>query len=147
VGRRRLRALTRLIGVDALRVKRRTLTRSRPSRIVWERWRWRPAPALAARPGAGPRDGAAHAIDVGQDGIRRGGLRPPPLATIEKSYYTSNVEKFYEAASRSYVLRRINLEIKRASSSSIMGPSGAGKSTLLSILGMLEARWTGEFEL
>ncbi|MGP8244872.1 MAG: ABC transporter ATP-binding protein, partial [Bryobacteraceae bacterium] len=28
----------------------------------------------------------------------------------------------------------------------IMGPSGAGKSTLLSILGMLDAAWTGEFE-
>src|SRR5690349_9216940 len=26
-----------------------------------------------------------------------------------------------------------------------MGPSGAGKSTLLSILGMLDASWTGEF--
>jgi ABC-type lipoprotein export system ATPase subunit len=28
-----------------------------------------------------------------------------------------------------------------------MGPSGAGKSTLLSILGMLDAEWTGEYLL
>ena len=46
-----------------------------------------------------------------------------------------NVEKFYEGGfGRSYVLRRINLEIKEGEFVTIMGPSGAGKSTLLSIL-------------
>ncbi len=58
-----------------------------------------------------------------------------------------NVEKFYEGGfGRSYVLRRINLEIKEGEFVTVMGPSGAGKSTLLSILGMLDGAWTGEFE-
>jgi ABC-type lipoprotein export system ATPase subunit len=58
-----------------------------------------------------------------------------------------NVEKFYEGGyGRSYVLRRINLDIKEGEFVTIMGPSGAGKSTLLSILGMLDGTWTGEFE-
>jgi len=59
----------------------------------------------------------------------------------------NNVEKFYEGAyGRSYVLRRINLEIRDGEFVTIMGPSGAGKSTLLSILGMLDGAWTGEFD-
>jgi len=58
-----------------------------------------------------------------------------------------NVEKFYESGyGRSYVLRRINLEIREGEFVTIMGPSGAGKSTLLSIVGMLDGAWTGEFE-
>ena len=58
-----------------------------------------------------------------------------------------NVEKFYEGAyGRSYVLRRINLEIREGEFVTVMGPSGAGKSTLLSILGMLDSAWTGEFD-
>src|SRR5512138_755957 len=57
-----------------------------------------------------------------------------------------NVEKFYEGGyGRSYVLRRINLEIKEGEFVTIMGPSGAGKSTLLSIIGMLDGAWSGEF--
>ena len=58
-----------------------------------------------------------------------------------------DVERFYQAGpTRSYVLRRINVEIKEGEFVTIMGPSGAGKSTLLSILGMLDGAWTGEFE-
>src|SRR5690349_18115195 len=58
-----------------------------------------------------------------------------------------NVEKFYEGGyGRSYVLRRVNLDIQAGEFVTIMGPSGAGKSTLLSILGMLDGAWTGEFE-
>jgi ABC-type lipoprotein export system ATPase subunit len=58
-----------------------------------------------------------------------------------------NVEKFYENGyGRSYVLRRINLDIRDGEFLTIMGPSGAGKSTLLAILGMLDGAWTGEFE-
>ena len=60
---------------------------------------------------------------------------------------TANLEKFYEAGyGRTYVLRRIEVEIKEGEFVTIMGPSGAGKSTLLSILGMLDGAWTGEFE-
>ena len=58
-----------------------------------------------------------------------------------------NVEKFYEGGyGRTYVLRRVNIEIREGEFVTIMGPSGAGKSTLLSILGMLDGAWTGEFE-
>jgi len=58
-----------------------------------------------------------------------------------------NVEKFYEGGyGRTYVLRRINTEIRDGEFVTIMGPSGAGKSTLLSIVGMLDGAWTGEFE-
>jgi ABC-type lipoprotein export system ATPase subunit len=58
-----------------------------------------------------------------------------------------NVEKYYEAGfGRTYVLRRINLEVREGEFVSVMGPSGAGKSTLLAILGMLDGTWSGEFE-
>ena len=58
----------------------------------------------------------------------------------------ANLDKFYEAGyGRTYVLRRIELEIRDGEFVTIMGPSGAGKSTLLSILGMLDGAWTGEF--
>ncbi|MHB8654547.1 MAG: ABC transporter ATP-binding protein [Terriglobia bacterium] len=57
-----------------------------------------------------------------------------------------NVEKSFPAgASRYYVLRRITADVKEGEFVTIMGPSGAGKSTLLSILGMLDASWTGEY--
>jgi ABC-type lipoprotein export system ATPase subunit len=46
---------------------------------------------------------------------------------------------------RTYVLRRITLDIKEGEFVSIMGPSGAGKSTVLHILGMHDSAWTGEY--
>src|ERR687897_2158364 len=58
----------------------------------------------------------------------------------------ANLDRYYEAGpTRTYVLRRINLEIREGEFLTIMGPSGAGKSTLLSILGMLDNAWTGEY--
>jgi ABC-type lipoprotein export system ATPase subunit len=58
-----------------------------------------------------------------------------------------NVEKFYEGGyGRTYVLRRVNIDIQEGEFVTIMGNSGAGKSTLLSILGMLDGAWTGEFD-
>src|SRR3954468_5377711 len=59
------------------------------------------------------------------------------LSDIERSHKT--------AAGATYVLRRIDLEIREGEFVTIMGPSGAGKSTLLSILGMLDSAWTGEY--
>jgi putative ABC transport system ATP-binding protein len=57
-----------------------------------------------------------------------------------------NLEKSYKIATGvSYVLRRINLDIRQGEFVTIMGPSGAGKTTLLSILGMLDDQWTGEY--
>ena len=59
-----------------------------------------------------------------------------------------DVEKSYAlAGGRSYVLRRITLDIKQGEFVTIMGPSGAGKSTLLAVLGMLDGAWTGEYHL
>ena len=57
-----------------------------------------------------------------------------------------NVEKSYpHGVGRTYVLRRVNLDIKEGEFVSIMGPSGAGKSTLLHILGMHDSAWSGEY--
>ena len=57
-----------------------------------------------------------------------------------------NVEKFFESGvGKTFVLRRVNIDIKPGEFVSIMGPSGAGKSTLLHIIGMHDSAWTGEF--
>jgi ABC-type lipoprotein export system ATPase subunit len=57
-----------------------------------------------------------------------------------------NVEKVYDAGgSKTYVLRRIDMDVQEGEFISIMGPSGSGKSTLLSILGMLDSAWAGEY--
>lgn len=59
-----------------------------------------------------------------------------------------NVEKTYESgAGKTWVLRRINLEIREGDFVTIMGPSGAGKSTLMGIIGMLDGGWRGEYHL
>src|SRR5713226_3005507 len=69
-----------------------------------------------------------------------GGL--PPMIRLQ------NVEKFFEVgAGKSYVLRRIKLDVREGEFVTFMGPSGAGKSTLLSILGMLDGAWAGEYFL
>src|SRR6185503_20522756 len=59
------------------------------------------------------------------------------LRDLERSYP--------QGVARSYVLRRITLDIQPGEFVSIMGPSGAGKSTLLHILGMHDADWSGEY--
>jgi putative ABC transport system ATP-binding protein len=57
-----------------------------------------------------------------------------------------NIEKFYQhGVSRTYVLRRICVDVGDGEFVSIMGPSGAGKSTLLHIIGMHDTAWTGEY--
>jgi putative ABC transport system ATP-binding protein len=59
-----------------------------------------------------------------------------------------NVEKYFEhGPTKTFVLRRINLDIKEGEFISVMGPSGAGKSTLLHLLGMHDSAWTGEYYL
>ncbi|MGA8270360.1 MAG: ABC transporter ATP-binding protein [Candidatus Sulfotelmatobacter sp.] len=59
------------------------------------------------------------------------------LKNLERSYKT--------AAGQSWVLRRINLEIREGEFITIMGPSGAGKSSLLNILALLDDSWQGEY--
>jgi ABC-type lipoprotein export system ATPase subunit len=57
-----------------------------------------------------------------------------------------NVEKSYTAGPlTTWVLRRIDLDVEEGEFVTIMGPSGSGKTTLLSILGMLDASWSGEY--
>ena len=56
------------------------------------------------------------------------------------------VEKYFaHGLTKTYVLRRIDLDIQPGEFVSIMGPSGAGKSTLLHILGMHDQSWGGEY--
>jgi len=57
-----------------------------------------------------------------------------------------NVEKYFQhGPTKTYVLRRVNLDINEGEFISIMGPSGAGKSTLLHLLGMHDTAWSGEY--
>jgi ABC-type lipoprotein export system ATPase subunit len=59
-----------------------------------------------------------------------------------------NIEKYYEhGPTKTWVLRRVNLDIKEGEFVSIMGPSGAGKSTILHVLGMHDTAWLGEYYL
>ncbi len=59
------------------------------------------------------------------------------LKNIERSYKTG--------AGQTWVLRRVNLEIKEGDFLTIMGPSGAGKSSLLNVLALLDDQWLGEY--
>jgi len=57
-----------------------------------------------------------------------------------------NLEKSFQAGAQTFfVLRRITLDIQPGEFVTIMGPSGAGKSTLLSIIGTLDAAWSGQY--
>jgi putative ABC transport system ATP-binding protein len=59
-----------------------------------------------------------------------------------------NIEKYFEhGPTKTFILRRINVDVKEGEFISIMGPSGAGKSTMLHLLGMHDSSWTGEYYL
>jgi len=59
------------------------------------------------------------------------------LKSLERSYKTGPTE--------TWVLRRVNLDIREGEFVTVMGPSGAGKSSLLNVLAMLDDQWRGEF--
>jgi putative ABC transport system ATP-binding protein len=59
------------------------------------------------------------------------------LKNIERSYKTG--------AGRTWVLRRVNLDIREGEFITVMGPSGAGKSSLLNVLALLDDQWEGEY--
>jgi putative ABC transport system ATP-binding protein len=59
------------------------------------------------------------------------------LRSLERSYKTP--------AGQTWVLRRVNLEIRQGEFITIMGPSGAGKSSLLNALALLDDSWEGEY--
>ena len=57
-----------------------------------------------------------------------------------------NVDKYYETGPvKTYVLRRITLDVAEGEFVSVMGPSGSGKSTLLHVIGMHDSAWSGEY--
>src|SRR5499427_7814516 len=57
-----------------------------------------------------------------------------------------NLERSYKTqAGQTWVLRRINLQIREGEFMTIMGPSGAGKSSLLNVLALLDDAWDGEY--
>ena len=57
-----------------------------------------------------------------------------------------NITKSYSHGfSRTFVLRRVNLDVAEGDFITIMGPSGSGKSTLLHIMGMLDEPSSGEY--
>jgi len=59
-----------------------------------------------------------------------------------------NVEKSVPTGpNRTWLLRRIDLDVAPGEFVTLMGPSGAGKSTLLAIMGLLDADWEGEYFL
>src|SRR5882762_6228082 len=58
----------------------------------------------------------------------------------------NNLERSYKTpAGQTWVLRRINLEIREGEFITIMGPSGAGKSSLLNVLALLDDVREGEY--
>jgi len=57
-----------------------------------------------------------------------------------------NLTKSYRNGfSRTFVLRRVDLEVQEGEFVTIQGPSGAGKTTLLHILGLLDEPTDGEY--
>jgi len=57
-----------------------------------------------------------------------------------------NIERSYKSpAGQTWVLRRVNLDIREGEFITIMGPSGAGKSSLLNVLALLDDAWLGEY--
>ena len=58
----------------------------------------------------------------------------------------NDIDKYYtNKFIKTFVLRRIEMEVKEGEFITIMGPSGAGKSTLLNIIGMLDVANEGEY--
>jgi ABC-type lipoprotein export system ATPase subunit len=72
---------------------------------------------------------------------------PAPLPSSSLVSLRDIEKSFPLGGGRVYVLRRVSLDIAPGEFVTIMGPSGAGKSTLLSILGLLDADWSGEYRL
>jgi putative ABC transport system ATP-binding protein len=63
-----------------------------------------------------------------------------------KMIQLKNIERTYKTgAGQTWVLPRINLEIRQGEFITVMGPSGAGKSSLLNVLAFLDDQWQGEY--
>jgi len=69
-------------------------------------------------------------------------IKTPPvivLKDLKKSFGIGNAEH--------YAIDGINLTINKGEFIAIMGPSGCGKTTLLNILGLLDSKIEGEYDL
>jgi len=70
------------------------------------------------------------------------------LVYVQPMISLRHIEKYFEhGPTKTFVLRRVNLDVKEGEFISIMGPSGAGKSTMLHVLGMHDSAWAGEYYL
>jgi putative ABC transport system ATP-binding protein len=57
-----------------------------------------------------------------------------------------NIDRSYKTGpGQTWVLRRVNLDIREGEFITVMGPSGAGKSSLLNVLALLDDQWAGEY--
>jgi ABC-type lipoprotein export system ATPase subunit len=57
-----------------------------------------------------------------------------------------NIDYYFDGRfQRTFILKRIDLEVQEGEFVTIMGPSGSGKSTLLNIIGMLDSASAGEY--
>src|SRR5579872_6751408 len=71
---------------------------------------------------------------------------PGSLKSERKMIQLKNLERSYKTpAGQTWVLRRVNLDIREGEFITIMGPSGAGKSSLLNVLALLDDAWEGEY--
>ena len=62
--------------------------------------------------------------------------------------FIKDLQKSYDTGkSKLHVLKGINLDISEGEFVSIMGSSGSGKSTLLNIIGILDQKDSGIYEL
>ena len=66
--------------------------------------------------------------------------------TNETLIRTRGLEKSVpQGAGRTWLLRRIDLDVSPGEFVTVMGPSGSGKTTLLSILGLMDGEFEGEY--
>src|SRR4030081_3774688 len=71
-------------------------------------------------------------------------LREPDVATAGRSEFAVEIEGLHKWFGEFYVLRDVNLQVRRGERIVICGPSGSGKSTLLRCINGLEPYQRGE---